>query len=152
MPKEIVTATNVNIAPLVEELTAYVKTKQVGDLNLEEIFSKLPKTNSPDNSNVKSNPSNKNSQSKNDSYSIDKPKKQISNKIDSDKKKTTSNQNTQKQASPQQKEITKSEDDSEKKIRMQQYKSWRGREQQRATPEILKKLVKNPGVELDGGK
>ena len=42
--------------------------------------------------------------------------------------------------------------DSEKKIRMQQYKSWRGREQQRATPEILKKLVKNPGVELDGGK
>ena len=48
MPKEIVTANNVNIAPLVEELTAYVKTKQVGDLNLEEIFSKLPKTKSPD--------------------------------------------------------------------------------------------------------
>ena len=48
MPNEIITANNVNIAPLVEELTAYVKTKQVGDLNLEEMFSKLPKTNSPD--------------------------------------------------------------------------------------------------------
>jgi|TARA_R110002033_G_scaffold34235_1_gene71758 hypothetical protein len=48
MTNEIITANNVNIAPLVEELTAYVKTKQVGDLKLEEIFSKLPKTNSPD--------------------------------------------------------------------------------------------------------
>ena len=48
MPNEIITANNVNIAPLVEELTAYVKTKQVGDLNLEELLSKLPKTNSPD--------------------------------------------------------------------------------------------------------
>ena len=49
MPKnEIVTANNVNIAPLVEELTTYVKTKQVGDIKLEEVFSKLPKTNSPD--------------------------------------------------------------------------------------------------------
>ena len=48
MPNEIITANNVNIAPLVEELTAYVKTKQVGDLNLEEMFSKLPKSNSPD--------------------------------------------------------------------------------------------------------
>ena len=93
-----------------------------GEITIEVIVEEIepdnePKTNSPDNSNVKSNPSNKNSQSKNDSDSIDKPKKQISNKIDSDKKKTTSNQNTQKQASPQQKEITKSEDDSEKKIK-----------------------------------
>ena len=48
MPNEIVTANNVNIAPLVEELTTYVKTKQVGDIKLEEVFSKLPKTNSPD--------------------------------------------------------------------------------------------------------
>lgn len=93
-----------------------------GEITIEVIVEEIepddePKTNSPDNSTVKSNPSNKNSQSKNDSDSIDKPKKQISNKIDSDKKKTTSNQNTQKQASPQQKEITKSEDDSEKKIK-----------------------------------
>ena len=93
-----------------------------GEITIEVIVEEIepndePKTNSTDNSNVKSNPSNKNSQSKNDSDSIDKPKKQISNKIDSDKKKTTSNQNTQKQASPQQKEITKSEDDSEKKIK-----------------------------------
>ena len=93
-----------------------------GEITIEVIVEEIepddePKTNSPDNSNVKSNPSNKNSQSKNDSDSIDKPKKQISNKIDSDKKKTTSNQNTQKQASPQQKEITKSEDHSEKKIK-----------------------------------
>ena len=93
-----------------------------GEITIEVIVEEIelddePKTNSPDNSNVKSNPSNKNSQSKNDSDSIDKPKKQISDKIDSDKKKTTSNQNTQKQASPQQKEITKSEDDSEKKIK-----------------------------------
>ena len=48
MPNEIITTNNVNIVPLVEELTAYVKTKQVGDLNLEELLSKLPKTNSPD--------------------------------------------------------------------------------------------------------
>ena len=48
MPNEIITANNVNIAPLVEELNAYVKTKQVGDINFEEILSKLPKTNSPD--------------------------------------------------------------------------------------------------------
>ena len=48
MTKEIITTNNVNIAPLVEELTAYVKTKQVGDINLEEVLSKLPKTNSPD--------------------------------------------------------------------------------------------------------
>ena len=48
MTNEIITANNVNIAPLVEELTAYVKTKQVGDVKLEEIFSKLPQTNSPD--------------------------------------------------------------------------------------------------------
>ena len=93
-----------------------------GEITIEVIVEEIepddePKTNSPDNSNVKSNPSNKNSQSKNDSDSIDKPKKQISNKIDSEKKKTTPNQNTQKQASPQQKEITKSEDDSEKKIK-----------------------------------
>ena len=93
-----------------------------GEITIEVIVEEIEpddksKTNSPDNSNVKSNHSNKNSQSKNDSDSNDKPKKQISNKIDSDKKKTTSNQNTQKQASPQQKEITKSEDDSEKKIK-----------------------------------
>ena len=48
MTKEIITTNNVNIAPLVEELTAYVKTKQVGDVNLEEVLSKLPKTKSPD--------------------------------------------------------------------------------------------------------
>ena len=48
MPNEIITANNVNIAPLVEELTTYVKTKQVGDIKLEEVFSKLPQTNSPD--------------------------------------------------------------------------------------------------------
>jgi|TARA_R100001443_G_scaffold103399_1_gene111772 hypothetical protein len=48
MPNEIITTNNVNIAPLVEELTAYVKTKQVGDVNLEEVLSKLPKTKSPD--------------------------------------------------------------------------------------------------------
>jgi hypothetical protein len=48
MPNEIITSNNVNIAPLVEELTAYVKTKQVGDINLEEVLSKLPKTKSPD--------------------------------------------------------------------------------------------------------
>ena len=48
MPNEIITANNVNIAPLVEELNAYVKTKQVGDVNFEEVLSKLPKTNSPD--------------------------------------------------------------------------------------------------------
>jgi hypothetical protein len=33
---------------MVEELSAYVKTKQVGDVSLEEVLSKLPKTNSPD--------------------------------------------------------------------------------------------------------
>ena len=48
MPNEIITNNNVNIAPLVEELTAYVKTKSVGDVSLEEVLSKLPKTNSPD--------------------------------------------------------------------------------------------------------
>ena len=48
MPNEIITHNNVNIAPMVEELTAYVKTKQVGDINLEEVMSKLPATNSPD--------------------------------------------------------------------------------------------------------
>tara|TARA_Y100000401_G_scaffold90568_1_gene76204 strand:+ start:25 stop:312 length:288 start_codon:yes stop_codon:yes gene_type:complete len=48
MPNEIITTNNVNIAPLVEELTAYVKTKSVGDASLEEVLSKLPKTNSPD--------------------------------------------------------------------------------------------------------
>ncbi len=48
MPNEIITNNNVNIAPMVEELTAYVKTKQVGDVSLEEVLSKLPKTNSPD--------------------------------------------------------------------------------------------------------
>jgi alanine racemase len=48
MPNEIITANNVNIAPLVEELNAYVKTKQVGDVNFEEVLSKLLKTNSPD--------------------------------------------------------------------------------------------------------
>ena len=47
MPNEIITANNVNIAPLVEELNAYVKTKQVGDVNFEEVLSKLRKTNSP---------------------------------------------------------------------------------------------------------
>ena len=93
-----------------------------GEITIEVIVEEIepddePTTNSPDNSNVKSNPSNKNSQSKNDSDSIDKPKKQISNKIDSDKKKTTSNQNTQKQASPQEKENTKSGYNSEKKIK-----------------------------------
>ena len=44
----MITNNNVNIAPMVEELTAYVKTKQVGDINLEEVMSKLPSTNSPD--------------------------------------------------------------------------------------------------------
>ena len=44
----MITKNNVNIAPMVEELTAYVKTKQVGDINLEEVMSKLPSTNSPD--------------------------------------------------------------------------------------------------------
>ncbi len=48
MPNEIITNNNVNIAPMVEELSAYVKTKQVGDVSLEEVLSKLPKTNSPD--------------------------------------------------------------------------------------------------------
>jgi len=48
MPNEIITHNNVNIAPMVEELTAYVKTKQVGDVSLEEVLSKLPATNSPD--------------------------------------------------------------------------------------------------------
>ena len=48
MPNEMITNNNVNIAPMVEELTAYVKTKQVGDINLEEVMSKLPSTNSPD--------------------------------------------------------------------------------------------------------
>ena len=48
MANEIITNNNVNIAPLVEELTAYVKTKSVGDVSLEEVLSKLPKTNSPD--------------------------------------------------------------------------------------------------------
>jgi len=48
MPNEIITNNNVNIAPLVEELTAYVKTKQVGDVSLEEVLSKMPTTNSPD--------------------------------------------------------------------------------------------------------
>ena len=48
MPDEIITNNNVNIAPLVEELTAYVKTKQVGDVSLEEVLSKMPTTNSPD--------------------------------------------------------------------------------------------------------
>ena len=48
MPNEIITNNNVNIAPLVEELTAYVKTKSVGDVSLEEVLSKLPKTNSPE--------------------------------------------------------------------------------------------------------
>jgi len=48
MPNEIITNNNVNIAPMVEELTAYVKTKQVGDVSLEEVLSKLPKTKSPD--------------------------------------------------------------------------------------------------------
>ena len=48
MPNEMITKNNVNIAPMVEELTAYVKTKQVGDINLEEVMSKLPSTNSPD--------------------------------------------------------------------------------------------------------
>ena len=48
MPNEIITNNNVNIAPLVEELTAYVKTKQVGDVSLEEVLSKMPTANSPD--------------------------------------------------------------------------------------------------------
>jgi hypothetical protein len=48
MPNEIITNNNVNIAPMVEELSAYVKTKQVGDVSLEEVLSKLPKTKSPD--------------------------------------------------------------------------------------------------------
>jgi hypothetical protein len=47
MPNEIITKNNVNIAPVVEELTAYVKTKSVGQ-DLNEVFAKLPKTDSPD--------------------------------------------------------------------------------------------------------
>jgi len=93
-----------------------------GEITIEVIVEETeqedgPKTNDTDNSNVKSNPSNKNSQPKNEADSIDKPKKQIPNKIDSNNKKTTSNQNTQKQSSPQQKETTKSEEDSEKNIK-----------------------------------
>ena len=47
MPNEIITKNNINIAPVVEELTAYVKTQSVGK-DLSEVFAKLPQTDSPD--------------------------------------------------------------------------------------------------------
>ena len=47
MPNEIITKNNINIAPGVEELTAYVKTQSVGK-DLSEVFAKLPQTDSPD--------------------------------------------------------------------------------------------------------
>ena len=45
--KQIVTANNVNIAPLVEELVAYVKTKKAVNPDLETTVL-TPKTSSPD--------------------------------------------------------------------------------------------------------
>ena len=45
--KQIVTANNVNIAPLVEELVAYVKTKKAISPDLETTVL-TPKTSSPD--------------------------------------------------------------------------------------------------------